>query len=361
MVRQLCQQHTALSATAIAHLEAVAQQLPLIAALHDSDVFIDCFTSDGEALVVAHQPPPQGKSAYTAQVVGQEALAEKEPAVYRAAQTVSPVRDIKALTQEGQVVRQDVAPIVVPGEGCVGVLIREKDISLALQQARKLEALSKAHQAEDTTLRGDTATQEGVLLREMHHRVKNSLQLIASILNLQARRCDDEKSRKILQENVGRVLSIAAIHDILNQTVENQTTIDSLVLLEKLRKNLQSLVADHNSVSLTVTGDGVPLQMDIASSVALVVNELITNALSHAFVGREKGRITIQFSTGALFDTVTVTDDGIGFDPLAQHKGLGLRLVSATVQDKLQGRLRLSASDQGSKISFDFKSEYRPQ
>ena len=173
------------------------------------------------------------------------------------------------------------------------MLIREQDVSEDLLQEKKFQRLARTYEQGDRSLRSSGAgAGDPAMLREVHHRVKNNLQLVASILNLQARRCGDPFTEKILRENVGRVLSIAAIHDILTQNGGDFRSIGSLTLLEQLRKNLQSFVPEGKRIVISVTGDGVELSADTASSVSLVVNELITNALEHAFPvsHRHRGR-----------------------------------------------------------------------
>ena len=122
-LQALCKSQTQLTPADIQVLEEVARQLPLMAEWTASDVFIDCMTGDGQAIVAAHARPVSAGSAYEKDVVGQYAQREKEPAVFRAMEIGMPVRDLKAVTQENRNVRQDVAPIL-NGEGkCVGVTI----------------------------------------------------------------------------------------------------------------------------------------------------------------------------------------------------------------------------------------------
>jgi len=359
MLAQLCRDMTDLTPEDIAQLEAVERQLPLMAELSQGDVFIDCPLPNGQAVVAAHARPSTYGSAYRKQVVGRLATPEKEPAVFHALSLRSPIRDIKAITQENQTVLQDVVPIFNGEQRCIALLIREKDISGQLLQEKKLQTLSKNYEKETPDLRGSgEEVFDSVALREVHHRVKNNLQLVASILSLQARRCDSEPTKNILLENVGRVLSIAAIHDILTNSTNGFRQVDSLSLLEHLQKNLQSLATEGKRIVITVTGSSAPLPADIASSMALVVNELVTNALKHAFKDRTGGHIEIAFCAGKLYHTVTVTDDGSGFDPSdAGSSRLGLNIVEATVRDKLKGHLTIRSDAGGSCASFDFKAE----
>lgn len=358
MLRKICQEHTLLTAENIAHLEQVETQLPLMAELTGGDVFIDCLTKEGKVMVVAQARPSTLGSAYAQSVLGEFAQPENEPAVFQALQTGAPARDIKAVTQENRSVRQDVIPVIHEGK-CIAALIREKDITGALLQEKKFRTLTQTYENEDLSLRSsDVPAQDKTAMREIHHRVKNNLQLVASILNLQSRRCDDDFTKKILRENVGRVLSIASIHDILTKNEDDFREIDSLHLLEQLRKNLQSFVPDGKQIAISVTGTSAKLSADMASAVSLVVNELITNALEHAFEGRQSGFVSVTFNAGQLFHSVTVSDDGNGFDPARLRKGsLGLNLVEATVHDRLHGQLKIHSDAGGSRVSFDIKIE----
>ena len=359
MLRKICQEQTFLTDAEIRHLEQVQSQLVLMAELTVADVFIDCITKEGKVMVVAQARPSTLGSAYAQSVVGEYAQPENEPAVFHTLQSGAPSRDIKAVTQENRVVRQDVVPVLNADGKCIAALIREQDITSDLLQEKKYRTLTQTYESEDLSLRSSEApSQDTTAMREIHHRVKNNLQLVASILNLQSRRCNDEFTKKILQENVSRVLSIASIHDILTKNEDNFREIDSINLLEQLRKNLQSFVPDGKHIDICVTGTSAKLSADIASAVSLVVNELITNALEHAFEGRDHGTVTVSFCAGQLFHSVTVSDDGGGFDPARLRKGsLGLNIVEATVRDRLHGQLNIHSDACGSRVSFDIKTE----
>ena len=359
MLRKICERSTPLREADILQLEELELQLPLVAELSGGDVFLDCVTQEGKAIVVAQARPAQGISVYRQDVRGRLAQPEDEPAVYHALEMQVPVRDLKARTQENQSVRQDVVPVFSLDQRCIAALIREKDITGEVLQEKKFEELARTYENGDLPLRSPRLEYgEDVIMREVHHRVKNNLQMMASILNLQARRCRDDYTRKILQENVGRVLSIAAIHDILTNNHRTFAQVDSLSLLNALRQNLQAFIPDGTQIVIHVDGDSARLDADAASSVSMVVNELITNALEHAFPERKAGNIWVSFRAGTLFHTITVADDGVGFDLAEIGTGsFGLRIVEAMVKDKLHGVLRLRSDRSGSTASFDFKTE----
>lgn len=359
-LRELCRRHTRLDEADIQELEALEGRLKLIADLTNADVFLDCRLDESAAIVVAQARPEQGDSAYRQSVVGQRALAEREPAVFHAFRVEMPVCDLKAITQEGRAVRQNAVPVRNRENRVIAVLIREKDVSGELLRERKYEELARSYEVTEPSNRQAeyACGGESVELREMHHRIKNNLQLVASILNLQARRSADPNVRAILTQNVKRVLSISAIHDILNYDHGGAGTVSSRVLLERLRQNLQEIPPESQHLRLQTEGEEIFMTMDVAASVSLVITELVTNAFKHAFAGRPSGTVLISVCAGNLLHTVTVADDGVGFDPgLKRQSSLGLNIVRATVEDKLKGKLHIDSDESGTRVSFDFKRE----
>ena len=125
-----------------------------------------------------------------------------EPAVYHAVESGLPARDLKAITQEGVTVRQDVVPVRGTDGKVIGVLICEKDISGRLIREKKYDELAREkeeHAGKQLLVAGKTGD---VRMREVHHRVKNNLQMIASIMNLQARRSDNQQVRDVYKRQM---------------------------------------------------------------------------------------------------------------------------------------------------------------
>jgi len=359
MLRQICREKTTLSDEEILQLEDLSRQLPLMAELVQADLFLDCPVDETTAVVVAQSGCGSSFSLYKTSVVGQLAPIEKEPAVLHALRVHAPVRDIKAVTQEDRTVIQNVCPVHNRAGQVIAVLIQERDISERVGQEKKLEALSKSHESEAPSLRSEQVDREtAAAMRETHHRIKNSLQMVASILNLQARKHKGTEAGEILGENVGRVLSIATIHDILTQLHDRTEGIGSLALLEKLAAGLRAFVPGEKQIQIVVQGDDTPLSGSQASAVALVVNELMTNALKHAFPAHDSGTVTVSFRAGQRFHTVTVSDNGTGFPgSTSEEGGLGLRIAETTVRGKLKGAFHIHSDPNGTQISFDLKNE----
>jgi len=361
-MRELCRRHTNLDSADIEILEGIAASLQYTADLTGSDIFIDCLCrGQSQCIVVAEAKPFGGLSAYSSAVTGESVTPDREPAVFTAFATAMPVRDIRAITQENRLVRQDVVPVKNKADVVIGVLIREKDVSERVYRDRKYRELAreKEEQSELLEVYGETTPyapsleQDRVAMKEIHHRVKNNLQMVASILNIQARNSASPEMRAAFRENVSRVLSFAAIHELLVE----KDALDSLSVREIIGKvcaNIKhSARCGERGISIRVSGDDFFLDSNRATSVAIVVNELVMNAVEHAFAGRDGGTVVVMLSGGNSYHTVTVIDNGSGFS-LSGSSSFGLDLVSATVRDRLDGKLYVSSGSTGSKISFDF-------
>ena len=367
MLAELCKKYTKLSEKDIKILESVKLTLQYTADLVGTDIFINCLIHNSDkAVVVAEAKPSGGLSAYNGTVVGQMALRENEPAVFRAFEIAMPIRDLKAITQENKSVKQDVVPIINSNGMVIAVLIKENDVSNSISKSKKLDELAKTteHLTEtllnfngSTTQMVTTVKEGSVTVKEIHHRIKNNLQMVASILNIQARRSSSEEVKKAFKENISRVLSIAAIHDILTKN-EVDDCVGIKEIINKITHNIKMYaVHGHKSVAISVEGDDIYLSTDKAASIALVINELISNSIEHAFLDKDEGAITVSILQGNLYSTITVSDNGNGFDITAKSgNSLGLDLVMVTVKDKLKGNLRIMSDTAGTRIMFDFKS-----
>jgi len=358
MLRSLCARCGWMTQQDIERLEHLAQQLPLFAEIMEADLFIDCPLSEDRAIVIA-QASPTTASIYQKSVVGEDALLCNEPAIFQAIRSNAPVRDIKAVTQENRTVSQNVVPIHGAAGRVIAVLIQETDISQNIRREKKLEAFSKSFEKADPSLRSARIEDGNVLaLREVPHRVKNSSQLVASILNLQARKMRGTEAGEILSENVSRILTIATIHDMLTENESNAETVSALSMLRQLTSALEHFIPEEKQIVFEVSGDNVVIGSNQASAVALVVNELIINALEHAFTNRDSGRVSVSFVSGKFFHMVTVSDNGAGFKPEQKaEEGLGLRIAESTVRGKLQGKLHIHSDEGGTVVPFDIKNE----
>jgi len=172
-----------------------------------------------------------------------------------------------------------------------------------------------------------------LLLRELNHRVKNNLQVINSLLNLQARSIKDEEVRAILQESHSRIKSIAMVHEKLYGSSDFSRIDMNEYFNSLLRSIAHSFNVTEDTVSMKVMADvGIWFNMDMAVHCGLIVNELVTNAFKYAFPDNRKGEICVELKAGKnnTYELV-VRDNGIGlpkdFD-LKSSQTLGLELVN---------------------------------
>ena len=195
-----------------------------------------------------------------------------------------------------------------------------------------------------------------VAMQEIHHRIKNNLQTIASILRLQARRSRDDNTRHALNENISRILSIAATHEILAK--KGLDCLEINALLGRIKDNiLRYGLPGGKDIKVTVSGDAFQVMSSVATTVALVVNELLSNALEHAFVDRDQGQVFINISYGSPRASISVEDDGIGFDfSKVRDESLGFGIVRALISDTLGGEMEIASKADGSRISFTFNN-----
>lgn len=186
-----------------------------------------------------------------------------------------------------------------------------------------------------------------VLLREIHHRVKNNLQVISSLLRLQSRCVKRTAGRDIFESSQSRLQSMALIHEKLYQS-GNLADIDFKAYIESLGARLLAASSVSGSrITLQTKIVAAPLGIDVAMPCGLISNELISNSLKHAFPGQKKGVIEVYFGSCSHEFELVVRDDGVGLPEnldLDNSETLGLRLVSTLVQ-QLQGKMRVSNTD----------------
>ena len=196
-----------------------------------------------------------------------------------------------------------------------------------------------------------------LLLREIHHRVKNNMAVVSGLLKLQARKTKDENLTKILKESQNRIMAMSIIHESLYQTGD-LTAFDMNQYICRLARSIyRTYTTNKKRIELNVKLEDFDLSFDRAVPTGLVINELMSNALKHAFPGGRSGRIDIY--TRALNPekfVLVFEDDGIGlpkdFDPL-NNQTLGLDLVIGLVEKQMGGAIDIE-SDHGTRFIISF-------
>ena len=195
-----------------------------------------------------------------------------------------------------------------------------------------------------------------VLLKEVHHRVKNNLQVISSLLNLQSRNIENERARNILKESRNRVRTMALIHEQLYRS-QDPTRIPFGVYIRKLTGDLyHTYQVDSDQVTVNITAGPVPVGIDAAIPCGLIINELVSNSLKHAFPEGAPEEIFIAFEVDNEGKFVlTVSDNGVGIPDvldLRKAESLGMQLVSSLV-DQLGATVEIDCS-RGARFTITF-------
>ncbi|MEX2212454.1 MAG: GAF domain-containing protein [Gaiellaceae bacterium] len=209
----------------------------------------------------------------------------------------------------------------------IGELVCDRDTPFTADDRALLASI--AHHAA-VALEHGRAVMRGVIAQEIHHRVKNNLQTVASLLRLQARGGGDIDARKALEDSVHRILAIAAVHEVLTERRDDD--VDLSDLLERLRAMLVQGLGAEKRVESSL--ESVALSGNRATALALVFSELFQNALEH---GGASVRIELAQRNGDV--VLAIADDGAGID--GEESGTGLSIVRALVRDELRGTLEL--------------------
>lgn len=192
----------------------------------------------------------------------------------------------------------------------------------------------------------ESLQEKEVLLQEVHHRVKNNLQIIISILRLQNHTASSKSIHNVLNDSVNRIRSMASIHETLYFS-KNFASIDMTVYLEELVNDLISTYKEFKDLDIEVISNlsSVHLTINQAIPCALLVNEIITNSLKYAFNGRDSGKIFLQINLEGDNVSFELGDDGVGFTPdFYSETSIGLQLIDSLI-NQLDGTLKVDGSE----------------
>lgn len=222
----------------------------------------------------------------------------------------------------------------------------------ALRESEERFILQRAALERQTAL----LQQRETMLREIHHRVKNNMQVMSSLLNLQSRVASNPATSKMLQENQNRIQSMALLHEILYQS-EDLALVDFSKYVRRMADHLfRSYGVDSRQICLVAELEAVGLELDDALPCGLLISEVISNSLKHGFPDGRKGEVRISLrpqSSTAL--SLVLTDNGIGLPPdldWMTSRSLGLRLVRA-LAEQLQASLDIR-SENGTEVRLVF-------
>jgi two-component sensor histidine kinase len=223
------------------------------------------------------------------------------------------------------------APLKDSDGNTIGIMSTSADISDMVKAEKQIKA---------------SLEEKEVLIKEIHHRVKNNLQIISSLISLQASYTTEPEAQEMFQESKNRIRSMALIHEKLYISddlakIEFSEYLQSLVnmLVQFFKKKL-------TFVELDVNCDKIYFDIDTAISLGLIINELLSNCFKHAFKEGESGRVSIDLQSVGNGYQLSVADNGIGFPEnidFRETDSLGLQIVQ-TLTIQLKGALELDRS-----------------
>lgn len=194
-----------------------------------------------------------------------------------------------------------------------------------------------------------------MLVREMHHRVKNNLQMVAMLLRLQLRDrrqvadpapLSGVEVREVLHETINRILSIAAVHEALSQEGLRLIGVKQLIQ-QAAHVALQNMLRPGQDIHVSIEGQDMRLPSQPATSLAIAANELIQNALEHGFENRAQGSVVVKLMAEDENWVIRVVDDGIGLPANSAGKSLGLEIVETLATEDLCGQFSIEANPDG--------------
>lgn len=189
------------------------------------------------------------------------------------------------------------------------------------------------------------------VIREMHHRIKNNLQTVAMLMQLQLPDADQLDTRDVLNANIHRIRSIAAVHEMLSD--KGFRLVDIKTVLERISQStIEAIAPSAQAIHIHIFGESLALPSRPATALILVVNELMQNALEHAFNGRDQGQIDVSLGRSSHELIVIVSDNGVGMHQTSK-RGLGLELATTLVSEDLHGHITfLPSANGGTEVSI---------
>jgi two-component sensor histidine kinase len=239
---------------------------------------------------------------------------------------------------------------MLDGDDVTGALVLLRDISELRHRDRLLVSM-------DATI------------QEIHHRVKNNLQTISSLLRLQGRRLDSPEAKAAIEESVRRIRSIALVHETLSRETGDDVSFNEIVR-PLVRMVEEGLLSPDRQVRVTVDGDAGLLPARVATPLAVVLNELLQNAVDHGFPeddaadGPVRGTVAVHLENDGAELHLLVTDDGVGL-PVAfrldDAGGLGLSIVRSLVTSQIGGRITMRPNPTGRGTVVDLRVPVDPE
>lgn len=199
-----------------------------------------------------------------------------------------------------------------------------------------------------------------ILLKEVHHRVKNNLQIVTSLLNLQSYAINDPLTKDIFDVSLNRIKSMAAVHEMLYKS-NNFSKIEYQTYLKTLISDLiNSIKGENHSIEFELNANNINLNIDTSIPLGLLITELVTNSLKHGIKEVEKGKIYVQLTRKEKSILLEIGDNGIGLPKdliIEDSETLGLQLANSLIE-QLNGKCEKDLSKKGAHFKIEFEEQF---
>ena len=243
----------------------------------------------------------------------------------------------------GKAIVDESLPLVVTGRAPWRTDIEARGVTVSLraipirERGSRIGAIVLSRDVTELRHQERELITKDATIREIHHRVKNNLQTVASLLRIQARRTHSETAREALTQAMRRVTAIAVVHDTLSEGLSQSVDFDAV--FDRVLLLIAEVASAHNTTAHPrLSGSFGTLPSAFATPLALALTELVTNAVEHGLAGRE-GEVIIEATRSDEMLTVTVKDNGIGLPEGKVGSGLGTQIVRTLIQGELSGTI----------------------
>lgn len=242
-------------------------------------------------------------------------------------------------------------PLVLSGKGAWRTDIEFATQTIAvrsvplMEQSKRIGAFVLCRDVSELRFRERELITKDATIREIHHRVKNNLQTVSSLLRIQSRQSSSEEVKASLQQAQRRVSAIAVVHDVLSEGVEQEVSFDQIFsrILMLIPETTSSY---HNTVKSEFEGSFGDLTAERSTTLALVLTEIVANAVEHG-IGDKTGKISVSADRGPKVLRIEVVDDGVGLPEGKVGTGLGTQIVRTLVESELRGKIAWTSPIRG--------------
>jgi two-component sensor histidine kinase len=248
-------------------------------------------------------------------------------------------------------------PLVLTGKAPWRADLESKDVTLSvraiplMKSGARTGAIVLCREITELRRQEQQLLTKDATIREIHHRVKNNLQTVASLMRIQMRRTTSDEAKEALEQAIRRVSAIALVHNTLAEGFSDEVNFDEV--FESSMRLVGELATDSSrEIKLRIEGKFGQLDSGLATPLAVALTEVVTNAASHG-LGEHGGSILITPRQTAKQLTIEVEDNGVGFEKDAIGKGLGIQIIKTLIEGELRGKISwFSPKDGGTKVAI---------